>query len=461
MRKKQIRRVLILSVLFMLMLPAGALADVSTNDASGAVTASVTAQPVTPSTDLSPAGQAVSRLAPSASTRLAATGLGAVDQTITPDRGLFNSNSNVVSSEQQLPTTFTPGIIQYDQQNDHSEKINGQLTTQQMQTLNDYSNRWMNSLRHIWQSSPSQYSYHGQAYQAPNDLVTPPALFNAISEMAVDRTRVNYGYDHTGDERTVLNAAGNTAYGQYIVQADLTPSEEVVRSVAPDATGTGFTVGENLFKLSGSTMLEAEVNLFNRMEDMLWGEATDLNGKLEGANEHLANALNPLFTHVAMGFQLVSPNHWYVTWDFEGLDNVNHQTGQEYFSDADRIAINRIWDAVLMGETVERPATVNKDQKASTTGRNQVVAKQGSMVQKNNDIKSPEYSLVSPFQASKILPAGTDTRIIGSKSHEDNKRLPQTGNDHHALLGWIILASGISAFGSLSLICKPDKKYNA
>jgi uncharacterized protein YjbJ (UPF0337 family) len=429
MRKKQILRVLILSVLFTLMLPAGALADVSTIDASEAITTSVNTQPVTPSTDLSPSGQTVSRLAPSASTRLVATGLGAVDQTITPDRGLFNSNSNVVSSEQQLPTTFTPGIIQYDQQNDHSEKINGQLTTQQMQTLNDYSNQWMNSLRHIWQSSPSQYSYHGQAYQAPNDLVTPPALFNAISEMAADRTRVNYGYDHTGDEHTVLNAAGNTAYGQYVVQADLTPSEEVVRSVAPNATGTGFTVGENLFKLSGSTMLEAEVNLFNRMEDMLWGEATDLNGKLEGANEHLANALNPLFTHVAMGFQLVSPNHWYVTWDFEGLDNVNHQTGQEYFSDADRVRINRIWDAMLMGETPS-------DNQQQTT-KDSIVAKgetkeQSPIVMDNSQTFTKGQRQLNTGDTQAALDLTKDQVVVSDsrtpKEFIQHAHLPLTGN---------------------------------
>jgi hypothetical protein len=457
MRKKRIRRVLILSVLFTLMLPAGALADVSTNNASGATTTSVTAQPVTPSTDLSSAGQAVSQLAPSTSTRLAAVSLGAVDQTITPDRGLFNTNSNVVSSEQQLPTTFTPGIIQYDQQNDHSEKINGQLTTQQMQTLNDYSNRWMNSLRHIWQSSPSQYSYHDQAYQAPNDLVTPTALFSAISEMAADRTRVNYGYDHTGDEHTVLNAAGNTAYGQYIVQADLTPSEEVVRSVAPNATGTGFTVGENLFKLSGSTMLEAEVNLFNRMEDMLWGEATDLNGKLEGANEHLANALNPLFTHVAMGFQLVSPNHWYVIWDFEGLDNVNHQTGQEYFSDADRVKINRIWDAMLMGKT----PSDNQQQ----TAKDSIAAKgetreQSPIVMDNGQIFAKGQRQLNTVDAQVALDLTKDQVVVSDsrtpKEFIQPAHLPLTGNAYEdqlwlAAIALVIISASLAALNNFGI----------
>lgn len=454
MHKKRIRKLLVLSVMLTLAFPVGALADVTAfSPSTVATTTNVGAQTVTPSTDLSSTGRAVSQLAPTASAQMSAVGLGAVDQTITPERGLFTNNSNVVSSEQQLPASFTPGIIQYDQQNDYSEKINGQLTTQQMETLNNYSNQWMNSLRHIWQASPNQYSYHGRAYQAPNDLVTPPALFDAITKMAADRTRVNYGYDHTGEERIALNADGDTSYGQYIAQANLTPSEEVVRSVAPNATGTSFTVGENLFKLSGSTMLEAEVNLFNRMEDMLWGEATDLNGKLEGANDHLANVLNPLFTHVAMGFQLVSPNHWYVTWDFEGLDNVDHQTGQEYFSDADRIEINRIWDAILMGNANEQSVTaVGNHEKIPVT--NSAIENAKSTMEVTPPSQKvvifsawPKQTLVvSSFPARVHVLSNAAVKPANSKRPDHNRYLPQTGNCQSELIInlVILLGSGVA-----------------
>lgn len=321
---------LILSTVLLLAMPVEGLAATEPGDYSAISSTTVTpSQPATPSMDLSTRGQQVAQLAPAASSQLAAVSLGAVDQTITPKMGLFNDQQNIVASQEQLPEQFIPGIIQYDGTNDHSAKIADQLTTDQMKELNDYSNRWMNSLRHTWQSNPEKYRYQEQAYQAPNDLMTPPTLFDAVSELAADRTRVNYGYDHTGDERTILNNNGDTSYGQYVQRAELTPPESLVTRIAPTATGTSYQVGENLFKLSGYTMLEAEVNLFNRMQDMLWGEATTVNGKLEGANEHLANALNPIFTHVAMGFQKVSPNHWYVLWVFDGLSNRNPFTDRK------------------------------------------------------------------------------------------------------------------------------------
>lgn len=443
---------LILSTVLLLAMPVGGLAAAEPSSYSAGSAATVTSsQSATPSMNLSARGQQVAQLAPADSPQLAAVSLGAVDQTITPKMGLFNDQQNIVASQEQLPEQFTPGIIQYDGTNDHSAKIADQLTTDQMKELNDYSNRWMNSLRHTWQSNPDKYRYRGQVYQAPNDLMTPPALFDAVSELAADRTRVNYGYDHTGDERIILNNNGDTSYGQYVQRAGLTPPESLVTRIAPTATGTSYQVGENLFKLSGRKMLEAEVNLFNRMQDMLWGEATTVNGKLEGANEHLANVLNPIFTHVAMGFQKVSPNHWYVLWVFDGLSNRNPFTGQQYFSDEERVAINRQWDAILAGKT-----KVVEENKGGQTTSNTITQSNHCLILIGNKSggvrqlvtpsltsnKHPNWDKNRANEVAKIKMnvINVPTQVIFQQERKNNSQLPATGNEQSQLvLGFFLV----------------------
>lgn len=437
---------LILSTVLLLAMPVEGLAAAEPSDYSaGSATTVTSLQPATPSMNLSARGQQVAQLAPADSPQLVAVSLGAVDQTITPNMGLFNDQQNIVTSQEQLPEQFTPGIIQYDGTNDHSAKITDQLTTDQMKELNDYSNRWMNSLRHTWQSNPDKYRYQGQVYQAPNDLMTPPALFDAVGELAADRTRVNYGYDHTGDERIILNNNGDTSYGQYAQRAGLTPPESLVTQIAPTATGTSYQVGENLFKLSGHTMLEAEVNLFNRMQNMLWGEATTVNGKLEGANEHLANALNPIFTHVAMGFQEVSPNHWYILWVFEGLSNRNPFTGQQYFSDEERIAINRQWDAILAGKTkvVEKNESGQATSNTITQSNHRLIFignRSGGVRQlvtpslTSNKHPNWDKNRVNEVEKININVINVPTQVISQQEQKNNSQLPATGNDQVQLL---------------------------
>lgn len=445
---------LILSLVLMLTVPVDSLAATEPDNysiESVTTTGSSSSQPVTPSMNLSARGQQVAQLAPAASPQLSAVSLGAVDQTITPKMGLFNGQQNVVTSQEQLPERFTPGIIQYDGTNDHSAKINNQLTTDQMKELNDYSNRWMNSLRHTWQSAPDEYRYQGKEYQAPNDLMTPPTLFDAVSKLAADRTRVNYGYDHTGDERIILNDDSDTSYGQYVRQAGLTPPESLVTQIAPAATGTSYQVGENLFKLSGHTMLEAEVNLFNRMQDMLWGEATTVNGKLEGANEHLANALNPIFTHVAMGFQEVSPNHWYVLWVFDGLSNRNPFTGQQYFSDEERVAINHQWDAILAGriKVVEKTAggqvtsntIMQPHHRLMFTGNNfgDIHQLATTLLASNYNQKNKTKEFVESRNINKNEVSAL-TQTTYQQEHKNSSQLPATGNNYiQPLLGLFLV----------------------
>ena len=68
-------------------------------------------------------------------------------------------------------------------------------------------------------------------------------------------------------------------------------------------------------------MLQMEVNLYNKMQAMLWGEYYDNNGQVTNGS-HLANALDPQAQLVTMGFQRVANNgnkpHYYVLWEFYG-----------------------------------------------------------------------------------------------------------------------------------------------
>lgn len=456
MLKAWSRLILALSLILVLAVSVNGVAATVSGNPLTTNTSIVGPQTATPSMDLSTTGRQVAQLAPTASPQLAAVGLGAVDQTITPERRLFDSQQNIVASEEQLPTQFTPGIIQYDGHADRSAQITGQLTDDQVATLNGYSNRWMNSLRHIWQADPAKYCYQGHRYQAPNDLVTPPTLADTVSELAADRTRVNYGYDHTGDERLILNAVGDTSYGQYVQRAGMTPPESLITKLAPKATGTSYLVGENLFKLSGCTMLEAEVNLFNRMQDMLWGEATDVNGRLEGANEHLANTLNPIFTHVAMGFQEVSPNHWYILWVFEGLSNRNPFTGQQYFSDKERVAINRQWDAILTGKPVLPHHLSGVTIDDATSGQQSLVVAAPHKVDRGL-IATPVSRQSARHQedVSQLLAIRKSGALyyVNSNQQPTTQRLPATGNEQ-----WLPLVGELPVIFLFVLLLWPLKR---
>ena len=285
-----------------------------------------------------------------------------------------NPQAMKVSNKDQLPMDFKPGIILYDATNDHSAKIASTgLTEDQKRELNTLSNHWLNQVRHyfwdvlqIQKTNPnakiSGY-YNGTreltvkdfAPQAPiHDLFTPNEYWQQVGQV-ISHGREKYGtdYEHTTPQasnkftpkdhnRTGWND-GTSGYNdlinlwglwttQHNDNAEYDPS---LQDSNNESLFNQLASGENLYKINGSTMLEMEVSLYNKLQEMTYGE---YQGQISNTNKtpliggHLANVLNPKFQFVTMAFQnattdpsfKASPNtgsNYYVMWDFAGIQN--------------------------------------------------------------------------------------------------------------------------------------------
>lgn len=266
-------------------------------------------------------------------------------ENITTHSGYFTNNSNAVSSENQLPLDFKPGILAYDPDNDTSEVIsNDGLTEAQEMRLNDLSTQWMNSLRNeYWNvvQPQNRYNFAGRTHESlhytdntPNGhsaiqpLITTNDFWHNVGEMiGTEREAVNMTYDHT-DSVDAYN--GHTFYfegHQHVYQPYTSVISDEINNVFKTTSltrsqGRGWRFGENLYDLQGSTMLQMEVNLYNKMQVMLWGEFVKYANGIVGNGSHLVNALDPQAQLVTMSFQRIAnagdKPHYYVTWEFYG-----------------------------------------------------------------------------------------------------------------------------------------------
>ena len=285
-----------------------------------------------------------------------------------------NPQAMKVSNKDQLPMDFKPGIILYDAANDHSTKIASTgLTEDQKRELNTLSNHWLNQVRHyfwnvlqIQKTNPNAKIngyYNGTreltvkdfAPQAPiHDLFTPNEYWQQVGQI-ISRGREKYGtnYEHTtaqasnkftlkdhnqtgwnngsGDYSGVISLWGqwNSAHNDTALEGSLYDPETNGSKIESLATG------ENLYRINGSTMLEMEVSLYNKLQEMAYGE---YQGQISNTDKtpliggHLANVLNPKFQFVTMAFQNATtdptfkalPNtgaNYYVMWDFAGIQD--------------------------------------------------------------------------------------------------------------------------------------------
>ena len=285
-----------------------------------------------------------------------------------------NPQAMKVSNKDQLPMDFKPGIILYDATNDHSAKIASTgLTEDQKRELNTLSNHWLNQVRHyfwdvlqIQKTNPNAKIngyYNGTreltvkdfAPQAPiHDLFTPNEYWQQVGQI-ISRGREKYGtnYEHTtaqasnkftlkdhnqtgwnndsGDYSGVISLWGqwNSAHNDTALEGSLYDPETNGSKIESLATG------ENLYRINGSTMLEMEVSLYNKLQEMAYGE---YQGQISNTDKtpliggHLANVLNPKFQFVTMAFQNATtdptfkalPNtgsNYYVMWDFAGIQD--------------------------------------------------------------------------------------------------------------------------------------------
>lgn len=285
-----------------------------------------------------------------------------------------NPQAMTVSNKDQLPMDFKPGIILYDATNDHSAKIASTgLTEDQKRELNTLSNHWLNQIRHyfwdvlqIQKTNPNAKIngyYNGTreltvkdfAPQAQiHDLFTPNEYWQQVGQV-ISHGREKYGtnYEHTTPQasnkftlkdhnRTGWND-GTSGYNdlinlwglwttQHNDNAEYDPS---LQDSNNESLFNQLASGENLYRINGSTMLEMEVSLYNKLQELAYGE---YQGQISNTDKtpliggHLANVLNPKFQFVTMAFQNATtdptfkalPNtgaNYYVMWDFAGIQN--------------------------------------------------------------------------------------------------------------------------------------------
>lgn len=238
--------------------------------------------------------------------------------------------TNIVGSVDQLPLTFYPGILQYDPTNDTSATVSGQLTRDQVIELNDLSNTWMNWMRNYiyntlgWtiQSATSDEKYSKDNFQtADNQLLTLSShldYFNEAQNVATERSAEQLGYQHSVNLKG-LDGSGFRRGSQYTYRA-MANDRQLTANKSSYA-------GENLYEISGKTMLQLEIDLYNKMQAMLWSEV--LQETPDSTSEHpayyvsghLLNTLTPYNSEASLATQYVDDDTYYVIWEFAGIKN--------------------------------------------------------------------------------------------------------------------------------------------
>ena len=240
--------------------------------------------------------------------------LGGIDQNVTPN--MIADQSAIVSSEDQLPMTFEPGIIAYDKSNDHSERIGDQLTATQVAKLNQLNVHWTNQLREYWKNHPelkyvadTSNTAVGQSLNTMHvqRLSTTEDELAFAQRIAHDREAVNYGYNHTGTDHSKPSIE---LYSHYF--------KSLSRQV--QGPNLGLLAGENMYVIGGSTMLELEVSLYNHLQAMYWGEAENHNGTITSGAHHLQIALTPDMFGAASAFQKTGDHRWIFLTEFVGAN---------------------------------------------------------------------------------------------------------------------------------------------
>lgn len=323
-----------------------------------------------------------------------------------------DANNAKVSSAGQLPLDFKPGVILYDPENDHSEKIGDTLTEAQAHKLSQLATYWTNQFRHQWVADGNTtfviYDNKAEVPASLRDLTTNDAEQKIADQIGHDREAANYGYTHTG------YAPGVKRSGEYY--------KDIVKSISTNSPAGSYVAGstaENMYQVEGKTMLQAEVSLYNRLQVMYYGEAvTDGNHLTAPKNTHLRNATDPAMFAMATGFQKIGDHKWIFVNEFIGSrDLLGNQT--------DMAAVN----AKVQGETIK--STVADDIK-SQRGNGQVVVDQNTVAQAEQNLAD-----VQKAEAAKLdkLKAQDPAAEIKTKLTADLKKADA---DYQAKLNQIV-----------------------
>lgn len=229
-------------------------------------------------------------------------------------------SSAIVSEENEIPMTFKEGLLVYNASADHSERVAASgLTQAQKQKLNNLSIIWLNSLRSQFYQNPSLRSALTKNGLNPNKVG-----INSLSKYQLHTTDLSRSWGtRIGSYRTSINAK----YAHTIPANGMKSYNSFIVNTTKGHVGRGFylsNTGENLYQINSNkeTMLQYEVDLYNKLQGMTWGE---YNAGSQVMGGHLNNALCPSLTTVSMAFESrrshtkgSSNPDYYVTWEFAG-----------------------------------------------------------------------------------------------------------------------------------------------
>lgn len=329
--------------------------------------------------------------------------------------------SNIVSSVEQLPLTFYPGILQYNPANDTSAQVSGQLTRDQVIELNDLSNSWMNWMRNYiyntlgWtiKSATGYETYSKDNFQtANNQLMTLSShldYFNEAQNVAAECSAESLGYQHSINMQG-LDGSGYSRGSQYTYRAMENDSDLT-------ANRTSYA-GENLYEISGKTMLQLEVDLYNKMQAMLWSEVLQATPTSTSTHPeyyvsgHLLNALTPYNSEASLATQYVSGDTYYVIWELAGI-----KYGQALTDDGKETVSSGIIDQITKATTPTSQTYVDYTsdeivaaQQALTTARQNAQSELSTLEATEDQIKEDYTSAVQAANATynQALAAATE-----------------------------------------------------
>lgn len=240
-----------------------------------------------------------------------------------------------VSNLNQLPLTFVPGQLIYDPSNDTSVRIDSHqgLTEVQMNFLRELGVNWLNQYRnYVYDHYPEIYQYYNQmsGYTSASgmDNIRPFTLLNTDVAASIGdqeaQMRANDKIDavqHDLSNPDIWRIIQNTVHADALQQAilnalvadgDIRSTDDVY--LAPDNN-------ENLYIVSGTTLLQYAIDLYNRMQAMLYGELNDPGVTATTQLGHAINALKFADILTGIGFQRSAqhPMTYYVTFDSQSF----------------------------------------------------------------------------------------------------------------------------------------------
>lgn len=239
-----------------------------------------------------------------------------------------------VSNLNQLPLTFAPGQLIYDPNNDSSPVIDSTkgLSEVQMNFLRELGVNWLNQYRnYVYDHYPELYRYYNQlgGYRtAGMDSIRPFTLLNTDVAASIGdqeaRMRANDGMDevrHDLANPDIWRIIQNTVHADALQQAMLNAlvADGDIRSI--DDVYLFPDNNENLYIVSGQTLLQYAVDLYNRMQAMLYGELNDPGVTATTQLGHAINALKFADILTGIGFQrsVKHPATYYVTFDSQSF----------------------------------------------------------------------------------------------------------------------------------------------